>query len=111
VHTNGSQLVATVYSIIPASGIQITSTIGRVTPSQLNIWDLLQGSLSGATGTLSGQMFHNACNVSFAISFSGTGAVGVLTSASNTAVGTISGVNCSQLMATNSSPYVFTKIF
>lgn len=97
IHTNGEQLIATAYTIIPASGIHMTSPIGNVMPTQLNTWDLFSGTISGSTGIVTGRSLFEACNMSMSFNFTGTGAVATLTGLSNTLIGNSSGVNCAAL--------------
>lgn len=111
VHTNGNTLIGTAYGIIPASGILVTSAIGNVAVRQLNTWDLYQGSISGSTGTMSGQVFYNACNVSVSVNFNSGGATVVFNSSSNTLVGNSSGVNCGVIPTLAPNGVNFLRIF
>lgn len=98
IHTNGSDVIATGYTIIPASGIQFSSTVGNVVPRQINTWELLQGKIQGNQATLSGQVLYNACAVEMAVTFTPGGGIAQITSATQTAVGASSGVRCQSLV-------------
>lgn len=111
VHSNNGKVIATLYGIIPASGIVFYSTLGNVYPTQLNTWDLLSGSISGASATLAGQVLYNACNVGMNVNFTGSGANAVITSASQTTVGRSSGMNCAGLLTVYRNGLTFTKAF
>lgn len=111
VHSNNGKVIATLYGIIPASGIVFYSTLGNVYPTQLNTWDLLSGSINGASATLTGQVLYNACNIGMNVNFAGSGANAVITSASQTAVGRSSGMNCAGLLTAYRNGLTFTKAF
>lgn len=94
VHSNGSSAVVTHYTILPATGIRVTSIVGAVLPSQINMWDLLLGSWSGSTLNVSGQMMNTACAVSASVVFNATTATVTFTDSSNTALGNAYSTQC-----------------
>ncbi len=109
VHTNGDRVIATSYEILPASGIVFTSEIGSVMPRQVNVWQLLQGIISGSNASLSGQLMFNQCNVQISASFTGTGLVAYITRSTSSGAGSSSTMNCQALVS--SLPIRFNKIF
>lgn len=112
VHTNAERVIATLYGIIPASGIQMQSAIGNVRPTQLNTWDLIGGTISGNVAQISGQVIFNACNVNLTVSFGSNGtATGRITSADQTPVGRSSGVDCGALPGIYPNGMQFSKAF
>lgn len=98
IHTNGSDVIATGYTITPASGIQFNSNIGSVAIRQINTWDLLQGRIQGNQAFLSGQVLYNACSVEMVLTFTAGGGTAQITSATQTSVGASSGVRCQALV-------------
>jgi hypothetical protein len=112
VHTNGDRVIATLYGIIPASGIEMYSAIGNVRPTQLNTWDLINGTISGNVAQISGQILFNACTVGLTVTFAGNGsATGRITSAGQTPVGRSSGVDCAALPGVYPNGIQFSKAF
>jgi hypothetical protein len=109
VHTNGADVIATAYTITPASGIQFGSSIGNVVPRQINTWELLQGRIQGNQAALSGQVLYNACAVELVINFTANGGTVQITNAAQTPVGSASGVRCQALVTGVPTP--MTRIF
>lgn len=94
-HTNGQNVVATVYGIIPASGIVMSSILGNIYPRQINTWELYLGTISGSTANLTGQTLYNACHLTIRATFTEGSATAQIIDASNTLVGNASNINCS----------------
>lgn len=108
VHTNGTQMVVTTYEILPASNILFTSNIGNVYPRQVNVWQLLQGTISGNVVGLSGQTLFNQCNIRVTATFNGSDITAVITSSSSSGAGYSSTIHCGALAGGTGR---FTKIF
>ncbi|MDH4464449.1 MAG: hypothetical protein QE290_10485 [Acidovorax sp.] len=109
VHTNGNQMVVTTYEILPASNIFFTSNIGTVAPRQVNVWQLLQGTINGNVVGLAGQAVFNQCNIRVTATFGGSDITAVVTSSSSSGAGFSSSINCGALVG--GTPTRFSKIF
>jgi hypothetical protein len=63
---------------------------------QIDIFDLLSGSVTGRTAKISGTRFHRACNVSYDFTFNSDASLtATRTAASNSAAATAAGISCS----------------
>lgn len=98
VHTNGNQILVIGLNMIPATGVQLTSALGVVQPSQLNTWDLASGTTDGTNATVSGTTLYGACNVTFAITVGGNMATARVLNASQTIIGQQSRINCAGIL-------------
>jgi len=108
VHQNGGIVIITRYVTIPTSGVTVSTSLGTVTPTTLNTWDLFNGPISGNSANVSGLFVYNGCNISLNVTFGDTGLTSSLSAASQTASGAIAGLKCAAFVGVNS---VFTKAF
>lgn len=109
-HTNGSQVIAGIFDTMQSTGVRINSSNGSYTPERLDFWDLLNGTITGNTATLSGQRMFGACTETYQVTFTSTGATGVLTDVSTTAAGTAQGVRCGTF-PTRGMTFNLVKVF
>lgn len=110
VHTSGDRIIATQYQISPASGVTFQTAIGSVIPRQINSWQLLGGTISGASARLSGQLMFNQCNVEVTASFTGSTVDVRINNAASSGAGSSSSIECQALVSPN-LPIRFNKIF
>jgi hypothetical protein len=96
-HQDGSNMIATIY-------FNKDGTFNFYTPdgkdklpvSQLDIFDLLSGAVTGQAAKMSGTRFHRACNVSYDFRFNSNDTITITrTAASNSAAATAAGISCS----------------
>jgi hypothetical protein len=98
IHQRGARIIATIYLNADGS-FSFNSPDGHILPvPQLDIFDLLNGSISGSRATISGTRFHRACNVSYNFAFSDNGDISVTkTAVSNTAAADLAGISCAAI--------------
>lgn len=111
VHQNGSTLIVASFNTISPVGATQTTVGGAYTPARQDIWDLYQGTITGSTGILNGQVIYGACQVSVSAAFDSTGVQLVLGALSTTASGLNQGMNCSLLPARTATNVRFNKVY
>ena len=111
IQQHGANIIATNYFNVDGS-FTFTSSDGHVLPvPQLDIFDLYNGSVSGANANISGTEFHRACNVSYSLVFSDNGSITVTkTAVSNTAAATQVGISCAAITEPIGTVKVVPKI-
>lgn len=74
---------------------------GKLPISQLDIFDLLSGPVTGQTAKISGTRFHRACIVSYDFTFNTDDTITVTrTATSNSAAANAAGISCSATVST-----------
>lgn len=111
VHQNGNTLIAASFGTIPISGTSFNSARGSITPSTLNSWDVIQGTINGNKVTLSGTVHFGGCNQVITVVFDQNGgALMTLMSSVETIAGRNAGLNCAAGVLPGSI-FALTKVF
>lgn len=110
-HQDGTHLIATIYFNKNGSFTFPASTGGVLPVTQIDVFDLMDGQVSGSTAKMTGTRFHRACQVSYNFVFNSDTTVTVTrTGASNTPAADAAGISCSALAGTEASTLVVPKI-
>ena len=98
IHQHGSRIIATIYFNDDGS-FNFNSSDSHVLPvPQLDVFDLLNGPLTGSKATISGTRFHRTCNETYDFAFSDSGSITVTkTGVSNTAAADLAGISCAAI--------------
>jgi hypothetical protein len=110
-HQDASKMIATIYfndngvfGFKDASG-------GSLTIAQLDLFDLLAGSVTGSTAKINGTIFHRACNVSYDFVFGANATLtATRTSVSNTAIADAAGISCNEMVASENPTRTMQRI-
>ncbi len=103
-HQDASKVIATIYFNDNGAFTFSATTGGTLSIPQLDLFDLLAGTVTGTTAKISGTIFHRACNVSYDFVFGANATIAATrTSISNTAMANAAGISCSAIVA-NESP-------
>ena len=96
-HQDGGSMIATIYFNKDGNFTFYTPDGKAMLPvPQIDIFDLLSGSVTGRTAKISGTRFHRACNVSYDFTFNSDASLtATRTAASNSAAATAAGISCS----------------
>lgn len=112
VHQDGQSIIATNYFNDSTSIAFGTTSGGVLVVPQLDLFDLLSGSLIGSTAKIKGTRFHRACNVSYDFTFSENAMLtATRTGVSNTAIADAAGISCSALLESENATLTVQKIF
>ena len=107
-HQNGSTLIVAYFDTIAASGVNISSAIGNVVPTNLSYWSVMSGQIVGNRVTLTGQTFFATCNETTGATFESNGTITItLLAMSATPAGLVSGVNCTGAVPIGSTKVLF----
>ncbi len=95
IHQHGGRIIATLYFNADGS-FTFPSSDGHVLPvPQLDIFDLLNGPITGSIAKMTGTRFHRACNETHDFVFDDSGNITVTkTGVSNTAAADLAGISC-----------------
>jgi sugar lactone lactonase YvrE len=112
-HQDGSNMIATLYfntSSTPSLPFMPTSG-GTLPVAFLDAFDLLSGSITGATAKLTGTRVFRSCNVSYDFTFGDSGQLtATRTGVSNTSAANLSGIDCAKNLSTESATLTMRKI-
>lgn len=117
IHQNGNSFISISMSSIANNGVVgFTTGSSVVRPTSISVWSFGTGTLNSdgvSARFTSTNAVLGACITVTDVTFSGTTAVATLVSASNTALGNSSGINCSSLyqQANPSGSAAYSKIF
>ncbi len=112
VHQDSMDMIATNYFNDNTSISFMTTSGGALVVPQLDLFDLLSGSLTGSTAKIKGTRFHRACNVSYDFTFSENATLrATRTGVSNTAIADAAGISCSAILESESATLTMQKIF
>ncbi len=110
-HQDGTHLIATIYFNKNGSFTFPAETGGVLPVAQIDVFDLMDGQVSGATAKMTGTRFHRACQVSYNFVFNSDASVTVTrTGVSNTPTATTAGISCSALAGTEANTMSVPKI-
>ncbi len=98
IHQHGSRIIATIYFNADGS-FTFPSSDGHVLAvPQLDIFDLLNGPITGNIAKITGTRFHRACNESHDFVFDDNGNITVTkTGVSNAAAADLAGISCAAI--------------
>jgi hypothetical protein len=96
-HQDEGNMIATIYFNKDGNFTFYTPDGKAMLPvPQIDIFDLLSGSVSGRTAKISGTRFHRACNVSYDFTFNSDASItATRTAVSNSAAANAAGISCS----------------
>ena len=110
-HQDGADFIATNYFNDNTSVDFRAASGGVLTTPQLDVFDLLSGSVTGSTAKIKGTKFHRACNVTYDFTFSGNvNLTATRTGISNTPLADAAGISCSALLGTDSATITMQKV-
>ena len=98
IHQHGGRIIATIYFNADGS-FTFPSSDGHTLPvPQLDIFDLLNGPITGNVAKITGTRFHRACNEAHDFVFDDGGNITVTkTAVSNTAAANLAGISCAAI--------------
>ncbi len=98
IHQRGGRIIATIYFNADGS-FAFPSSDGHLLPvPQLDIFDLLNGPITGNIAKITGTRFHRACNEAHDFVFDDSGNITVTkTGVSNTAAADLAGISCAAI--------------
>jgi len=111
-HQDGTNMIATIYFTgdgnftfgAPAGG-------GTLPVPQLDLFDLMSGTVSGSSAHIDGTRFHRACNVAYDFKFNSDTSITVTrVGASNTSAANSAGISCSSILGMEASTMTVPKI-
>ena len=110
-HQDGATMIATIYfnadvsiSLNPASG-------GALPVAQLDIYDLLAGTVTGTTAKIVGTRSFGVCSVGYNFVFEADAKLtATRTSVSNTAGANAAGLDCTKILASENATLAMQKI-
>ena len=99
-HQDGTHMIATIYFNADGSfSFPATSGAGVLQVPQLDIFDLMNGQVTGSTVRMNGTRFHRACNVTYDFTFNNDATITVTrVGVSNAAVADSAGISCSAIV-------------
>ena len=103
----GGNLIATIYWVYTANSVPI----GTRTISEVDTFDLLSGSIVGATATMTGTRFYRGCTPSYNFAFSGESITVRLNSISNSPGVNVADVDCAARYNPVGSTWTIPKIY
>jgi predicted heme/steroid binding protein len=110
-HQDGADFIATIYFNDNTSVDFRAASGGVLTVPQLDVFDLLSGSVTGSTSKIKGTRFHRACNVTYDFNFSGNvNLTATRTGISNTPLADAAGISCSAMLGSESGTISMRKI-
>ena len=110
-HQDGAQMIATIYFNVDGTFAFGAAPGGTLSIPQLDLFDLLNGSVTGATAKIKGTRFHRACNVSYDFAFGDNATLtATRTGVSNTAIADAAGISCGAIVAAESSSLKMQKV-
>lgn len=111
-HQDGTHMIATIYFTNDGSFSFPTPAGGGVLPvPQLDLFDLMDGQVTGSTALIYGTRFHRACHVGYDFTFNKDATITVTRiGVSNTAVGDSAGISCSTIVGLESVTTSVPKI-
>ncbi len=111
-HQDGTHMIATIYFNADGSfSFPATSGGGVLPVPQLDLFDLMNGQVSGSTVRMSGTRFHRTCNVVYDFTFNTNATITVTRiSVGNAAAATTAGISCSAIVGAEASTLTVPKI-
>jgi hypothetical protein len=110
-HQDGADIIATNYFNDNTSVDFRAASGGVLNVPQLDVFDLLSGSVTGSTAKIKGTRFHRACNVTYDFTFSGNiNLTATRTGISNTPLADAAGISCSALLGSESGTITMQKV-
>ena len=84
---------------------------GALPVSQLGLFDLMSGQVTGPNATLAGTRFHGACNVTYNFTFNTDTTITVTrTGVSNAPAAVAAGISCSAIVGVEPTTLIVPKL-
>lgn len=111
-HQDGTHIIATIYFTNDGSYSFPAPVGGSVLPvPQLDLFDLMDGQVTGSTAQIFGTRFHRACHVGYNFTFNNDATITVARlGESNTAVADSAGISCSSIVGMEAATIIVPKI-
>jgi hypothetical protein len=112
-HQNGANMIATLYFNVslPASVPLKPDGGGAWSVAVLDVFDLMNGTVTGNTAQLTGTRSYEQCNVKYNFTFDDTGQLtATRTNVSGTAAATLLGTDCAKNLAAENATLTMHKI-
>jgi fermentation-respiration switch protein FrsA (DUF1100 family) len=111
-HQDGPNLIASLYFTKDGNfAFPATAGGGTLPVPQLDLFDLMNGQITGSTAAIYGTRFHRSCNVGYNLTFNANATITVTrTGQSNTAAADSAGIFCSAILSAEASTFTVPKI-
>jgi hypothetical protein len=111
-HQDGTQMIGTIYFTNSGSfSFPAAAGGGALTVSQIGLFDLMSGQVTGPTATLAGTRFQRACNVTYNFTFNTDTTITVTrTGVSNTPAAVTAGISCSAILGVEPTTLIVPKL-
>lgn len=111
-HQDGTQMIATIYFTNDGNFSFSTQSGSGVLPvPQLDLFDLMSGSVIGSTAQIEGTRFHRACNVTYDFKFNLDSSItATRVGVSNTSMADSAGISCASIVASEATTITVPKI-
>jgi hypothetical protein len=111
-HQDGSYMIATIYFTNDGSfSFPALAGGGVLAVPQLDLFDLMDGPVTGSTAKINGTRFHRSCHVGYDFTFNSDATITVTrTGVSNNPVADAAGISCSAIVGMEASTLIVPKI-